>query len=528
MYSRLVRRRRRTRIGEAKRVFPGAELAFVADAELADLLLTSDRWISRRTDCVAPGREGAARRKLKVDFTPPEYVEPRGREMLLPLFSIKKRASVLGLIARDCTSREIAVLTRAQNAILTYAALWSYLEYELKGRALEVEKDLRRIVDDDANDESRMALTRVLIFLDDHAKSMLDREFDADLLRRSVLLGKCVELLQLVFENSILWTPVRAKIGVPASTILEFSDLILPEESAWSYRRPMRFLGLSPTLMSVELSSFRSARSYHVEVEVPEGISIRDITLAFPVTEGDEDSAALFDAKTKVIQQITFGSRAILYLRNVGDVVNSPDSPIGRRAIQTSALVHLHPRRQGFLSFALAASILIAGLLAGALAFEGSINEIGSEVAATTLLFVPTVLAALVFVPDEDSLFFHLMAGVKYETTGAALAAILAAAGFAVSHEPLDNRQIWIACCFGFALICVSLIFLNWIRALTRTRARCVAAGLAVAFLLVPSILEIVVTNGVALGSAIYFAATASVLALVGAAGANRLFRDTP
>jgi len=339
-------------------------------AACGELLLPGEDWIRRRVERISFVDRRLVRRHVSIDFSVPKTAEWRldKRERLIPISMIAKWPPLLNFDLRD-GEKALPLLTTTENACMDEAALLSIAK-RLRGADSDLPNQIHRLTHD-GQEKAVAALRQIAQYLQclDSSGGTRDR---------------LLNLAKTLSESSILWVPTRESVGT--RVLVKFAyDQPTEGESGRLLRtvtgRRNRYY---------MLPHLGHAGSYHLEVNVPDVVTVKSADLLVPgpgeAGSGPETQPPDWaeDAHTQIADR-----RAHLY--------------IGRRRREASwgfFLLHTAVARNGSLWSAWATSAMITGLLAFYWLWAEKIVTVNSA-AITTLLLVPTVLGYLLVRPDE-------------------------------------------------------------------------------------------------------------------------------
>jgi hypothetical protein len=168
----------------------------------------------------------------------------------------------------------------------------------------------------------------------------------------------------------------------------------------------------SLTTLELSLPAARHARSFHLQLDVPDGLEIESVKV-----EGGKAETRTTRRRTHFVEDHTKARRATFSVR---------------------------AERQGFLSSALLLSAVTFGLLAAALVDLGATIE-DVQAAGPVLLIIPALLTAFLVRPAEHALTGVVLTPSRWALTGSGVTAVGAAAVLVVA-DPSGPRPtvLWI------------------------------------------------------------------------------------
>jgi hypothetical protein len=394
-----------------------------------ELFQKPEIWIHRRVERIYFKDCQMAHHQVSVDFTLPAGVRPVGRfedkdVYVAPLFLLVKglakppregkpprhRFIFFGKIQPDLTKpviptapysnldvvnqegQRLSLLTRSQSSRIAALMLLEAAEQALgKPVAQKLKEAILRIPYD-----SRLDLVEVLHYL---LEERICYCFDPRIKLRSDPVFP--ELAYTLASHSII---VCTFIGPPGRSICKLSyDEPINEGFSTSKGRIRRSFGLKSEQYSVALNEIGASASYHVEIEIPDGLLINAVNLIGKRYRwyGDLETR---QNQSYSIRQIGKTTEGKIYI---------PEPLPGRQV--GLAWVKLRVQRSGFLAGALVASILITlTLTVGAFVVPVVIKENQSESATATLLLLPAILAAYIARPGEHAITARMLRWARY------------------------------------------------------------------------------------------------------------------
>ncbi len=384
----------------------------------ASMLLCEDAsWIRRRKLRVDFIDDVVVRMRQSVDFRIPDGKMPvtrtvDGREFAhLPLFVLRKAPQELtDFDLVDASHTALSLPTRQANAELSHQAL---LARARKVRpSIDNAADLMKLIQEIAVADPPVSLNACDTLIGSHPPKLAPaaathQEYlanDSDF---------CF-LARLVAWSSIVAMPVEITPGQKLLK-LAYSEPIMEWTHGWRFAIRA---GLNPLPAQVDLP-FVGAQTFHLEAHPPHGMAIASARLAVssptgPRVEGAPDT----------------GRSAHLYIHD------------GEHAQSAAAFLELGAQQAGFIDNARTACLAVTGVLALCIAFAHSLAQANKTV-PTLLLFLPGLLATLVFQPAAHALTRRVVTAVRNATLVCACAAFLAA--FWLIAAPLERRDPWTA-----------------------------------------------------------------------------------
>jgi hypothetical protein len=443
------------------------------------------KLVRRHVESVSFADESRGRRRLTLDIALPREPDvaiatsESGCRFYVPIALMAKSPPTTNIDLLDEEGRSLPLLTKEQNADLTYAALTKWAEEVLGGPLSQgLQRALEAVVRDDDDLEAQFAFEFALVAASEEHPSRI----------RTESAGVFETVLGDLSVNSLLWLGLTGRPGARRIVKLrydipvelppiprrrprtmrvlvetqrathEFTYVDPGDAQPYStirrvWRRLTNTLGWSPIELSVDSPYVRGAESYHMQVDAPSGLEARSIELL-------EDPAATVTASSS--QSTVTRSSAHLYLTGVLT-----------RTISLAVWVRLGVGRRGFISLALLSSLVTAGLLWAFWARAEELKQPG--VAAAILLIVPAILATFSVRPQEHALAGRVLSGVRFLLLASALlAAAASAALIEIRPDAWSVKEAWLHYAWGASgvagLLCIS--WLSSIRLVWRTGDR--------------------------------------------------------
>jgi hypothetical protein len=442
--------------------------------------LPQDKGLVRRhVESVSFHDETVGKRRLTLDMVLPRDPAaaiawaPDGYRFYVPLALMAKDPPTTNIDLLDEDERSLPLLNRAQNAQLTHAALARMAERVLDG---ELSHGLRRaleIVVSADGLEAELALEYAYLVMEDEHPGKLAlpaarvfkevlNDFSVNSLIWIGLTGRpgARRVVKFRYDIAVRFPPIPREHAYTRWVLVETSDAWHEFEYDFpgdghprsSFMRICNRLantfGWAPIDLSIDSPYLRGCESYHMQVDAPPGLEIRNIRLAGELVDGAGEEVRY---KTEIS-----GPSAHLYFADA--------RPEGF----SFATVTLRASRRGFLSL----SLVAAGITTLTLwAFQARAEEARADegVAAAILLVVPALLALFVVRPGEHALATRVFSGVRLLVLGAALFSI-AAAGALIGVRPSawTLREAWYHYAVG-ASVLAGLLSVSWVLALQGT-----------------------------------------------------------
>ena len=393
-------------------------------------------WMNRRVEAFELIDDVRVRRRVSLDFTLPAEVKLRleGPEAVevtpeslpvVPLTILRKR-KLRRFDLRDEQGGAVPVLTTTENGLLGWASLCQLAEMITgewpKGR---LRHELLGIAMGECGTPGQPSEARdALEWLqeDEVGKRLLD---NPDFRDTAVLLE----------TGFVLFAEIEPEVGRRRVLKLSYDEPLRDEpKEKGPLELPIQ-LGWRPYPLEISLPAIGTARSFHFELGIPDGLEV--VKASLEVNGMPVSSEALP------------GSRTHLGL----------DEP--RYGTDGSAVVHVRAERQGFLSSALLLGIVTAVLLSAGFA---RLDVIAADVEAVgpVLLIVPALLAAFLVRPGEHALAGRILSATRISLTLAGLANVLAAAILIADLDAETRCLAWLVPLF-LAAIGVVVPLIGWL-----------------------------------------------------------------
>jgi hypothetical protein len=452
------------------------------------------RWIHRRVESIYFKDAQTAHHQVSVDFTLPAGMPGigkfEGRDIYIaPLFLLQKNSAKplrSGKLPRrryflfgerlpdlnkrpiptpacsnlDFTSQDgyrLPVVTHEQSSLLGMTMLLEVAEQALGAPPTGTLRDYisaipQRSIQDLTAPMPESDTSMLSWLLDDP-----DGQFDE---RKKLREDKYFPQLAYILASHIIVACLLMG-GPPRRSIykLSFESHVTANKKGALWRS----LGWRSQQYYVPLSEIGASSSYHVEIEVPSELLINTVNLIGKSYRRFGDLLNREHPADYLIQQVGSASDGKLYI---------PQPIAGRRV--GLAWVKLRPRRSGFLTGALVASIITtAMLLLAAVKAPDILRDGKSEAGAAGLLLAPTLLAAYIARPGEHIITSKMLRWARFvlvadgilpalavyflittqaeNTSGKATRATLDAARKAAKH--LENEWMTLAAFSGIFIL---------------------------------------------------------------------------
>jgi hypothetical protein len=435
--------------------------------------LPQDRKLVRRhVESVDLQDERHGRRRLTIDLALPRDPEAaiaaseNGYRFYIPIALMQKSPPTTNIDLVDEAEQSIPLLTRRQNARLTYAATLDMAEEVLGGTlSNELRRAIQQLIEQDGL-AAELAFEYALVVIEEEHPGRLGTprtatletvlaDFSVNSLLWVGLTGRpgARTIVKLSYEMPVELPPIprrrpsMKKVSVVTPNAIhdfEYEDLGDGHEGSTVrriWRRITHTLGWSPIALSIDSPYVRSCNSYHMQVQAPAGLEARSIRFA----GGPEDAPAADEMQNPC-------SRGTAHLYLAGARTDQIAPPI---------IVKLGAGRRGFLSLALLSAAITSGLL---WAFHARASDVSQHgIAAAVLLLVPGLLTAFAVRTQEHVLTARVLSGVRFLLLVAALISTAAAA--AMSHvRPTDWSLSHTWYVYAILVSCVAgLLALSWL-----------------------------------------------------------------
>jgi len=363
---------------------------------------------------------------VSVDFTVPGFplptlVTPSKSFVLVPVTLLRKQP-LKNFDLRDEDGRALPLLTSEENGEIASAALTYLAEVILHRNAPKqvLDKAVRTELSEIAVGPIRRARTALRNLEKGQGAGSHDQ--------RAILWGNDeMRVLATDFaRNFILMTPIEALPGDRRVLKFSYEDTIRPMELS-PFVHPLMWAGLDPITYGTRIASLGTARSYHVEIVIPDDL---------------------------------FFVSAQLYAAGSADPVSAEEHSVARAHLYapgmsrgTSGIVeaHLRVRSTVVLQTLLISSLTSAILATGVFLHWRGIHP--SPDALTALVVVlPAIFAAFLARPGEHPVVARLVTGLRVGILFSALLSFAAAGTLAVSFAGKVRLLAWLVL-FAFSLL---------------------------------------------------------------------------
>lgn len=409
---------------------------------------TAPRWIHRRVESAVLQDESTIRRHLTVDFEVPNQDSDAGDPCLLPLVLLRKSPPVLHIDLKDEEGKSLPLLTRSENAQISARALASVVEHAIGAHAHPLLMQTCRRIAVEPPPAAAEAFGSLLDILRSHTTNLSPQQR----YRRSLRVGRAIQIARSMIGNSVIWVPVGNARSDRRVVKFAYDEPLQILSGIWA--RVGTFLGFRSLLVAFATPHLRDAGTYHFQMSVPAELELRHLSFEADVREMRDPSTSRRPSFQRV-----FRREAHLYI-NLRDTETRYSDRIQ---------VRVRPGRRGFLSFATSASLLITALLTSAwFLHDDIVADSGGEIASPVLLLIPALLVAVVVRPGEHAFTGYLLTGPRYLMLAAGVFSAVAAGALAVlePEDPTALDDVWLACAGGTALVSACMMG-AWLASLT-------------------------------------------------------------
>lgn len=373
---------------------------YEAGKEATDLVLPGSTWVHRRVESIRYLELDLLEVRLSIDFTIPDGCEAE----YVPLTILPKWPPVFRLDYRDDSGRPLPLLTSAENGAADY------------GLMEELSKRLDpSLMQDDRYQKALMALARGP---ETHLRSQFAtlREIVALSDGADALAARLVDFAAALTDSTLLWMPVD-RIEPGHRTIVKLSYVIPSSNTDHLLLKALRSLAWYQPNEIVPLRHVGADANYHVEFEAPSVLTVRDavpkyLWLKNPPERYESDGA------TQAAEEV--GLRPQQHVACEGRFAHIYVS--GRRPMGVDLYYRLAPMRNGFVTAAFVASLLIALLVTAFYAERGAMSNGDVLGGAVTLLaVVPALIGYLVTQSSSEPLVRRYLLGVQALVVAAAI-----------------------------------------------------------------------------------------------------------
>lgn len=426
-------------------------------------------WTRRHVETVEIESEKELRRKLRVDIELPVDLEAsfpghdgRNRLYFIPLVQLSKDLRQSHLELKDERGTTIHPYTRAENAVISTAALQGAalaLNQQITGdQRAKLNRNLKILVSDMGGEAHQLYPLLVgQLLLGMPSMSSVAPE-----------ISNLINLVQDLTVNSMLWVPLVGTRGERRSVTLAYHVSVVTSSLLRTYGRPLRItanvrrsgrtttyrktipslsrndktsryneratirrlwnrfaqtIGFAPYILRIGVLQLRHTNSYHLQVESPPGLEARGIGVRGKIFGPG-------GIEVEPVERVMPG-RAHLYLSGIV------------HAEPSRAVVQFRLARKGTLLFSALTGICATGLLYFISKHAPEVYEKPSA-AAPAMLVIPALLIIFWAQPDEHPTVTRIMAGIRltmFLIGVCLLIAVLALAGGLLGHG--SHEEAW-------------------------------------------------------------------------------------
>lgn len=386
----------------------GQRPEFYEGLDIYHFLTNVDRWVHRRVEQIEFLDDRSVRRKVSVDIELPSNEPERevaGKPMDLVPLALLRKEPLVGFDLRDENGGTVPLLTRQQNAFVSWSLLAAVGEAAARNAGfslplpLDVLSDLRLLTSERADKAERALKT-----------FKKPRRQDSRPLRKALMRDEVFSsFAEALADNFLLLVLLEHQPS--GRRVLKFSYV---EPLPWPLLRPRASLrhtlwllrvrlGLASVPLDFEVPALNEAASYHFEIEAPRGLMIESAEIA------DEGSgAALVDVPNPR------GARVHLY---AASTIESSEG---------IAWIWLRPTVTGLIRISALFTFAVAALLA-LIASRSEAVRAGTSMGL--LLAIPGFLAIFIVRPGEHLLASRILLGIRSVVVGAGLLPMAGALG---------------------------------------------------------------------------------------------------
>lgn len=384
----------------------------VLDSELRDALgglfyamIVNRGWRHRQVETVEATGERRYQRKISFDFQISsdiiDTVTSLDLSGLPAPFMLFKKEVLLDLDVVDARGGSLPVATRAQNGLLTRAA---------------IESEVARIAEESVSDRLSAAVEELIMSPLASAERVcqslaaFDRIFDPGT-------GKPRE-----FEvRQLLWLIKQVKDNFVFAVVLPTANLgdrqvlkISYEKDHSSQRRALKAqIGLADFIPEIRPTHPGAASSYHFEYRAPTGLDICGITPASGTDRSVDFKFAKWD-----------------YTRTIGHIVVEMPQEVMKDDSHFSTFIvktALRPSQEGLVVTSLLSGLITSIVLTLGMTHVSRFTNTIPEPSVALLLLVPGLVATFIVRPGEHDLSSRLLRGTRFLALTPGLASFIGA-----------------------------------------------------------------------------------------------------
>lgn len=390
------------------------------------LLLQSQEWVHRRVDALRLDPDGSTRRYVSVDLTMDSKLaiscDSKNR-VIVPL-GVMRKGAIRRLDAKQ-DSKGIAVLGQEQNSALAKSMLSAGLGTlpQTKGGSASV-TSLDSVLDDLVSSTSVNGTQSLNDYNTWKSENLDISSLNADQELRLTL----IDALARRFTDHYLFLVEIDSNLLGMRTTLKYSlDQTMPESEKD---------GLQQIRFHYALPDFGFAKSQHMELEIPKGLTLIEMDFLSFDQEG-------------VVRQISTDSP--IDGSRIGHTVLAPKDPDVEAEVWARAI----PSKQGIYGFSKWASIITVGLVALSVLirlFDTQFLRVEAIVpspAASIILIAPALLLSWIGREPEHELVATLLQPLRIIVFSCAGILVVMAALAAIPLSPLAWNIVWVGVYLG-------------------------------------------------------------------------------
>ena len=414
-------------------------------------MLPGSDWIHRRVQSIAYVEPELVQVHLSIDFTIPAGCTCSH----VPITVLPKWPPLYRFDYLDAAGISIPLLTSAENG-----ADWALMQSltQIVGPAL-------------MSDPEYVNLLETLTMVPD---TDLVSTFYALFDRISVVypsdagdgptLERLIDIAAALTDSTLLWFPCERLDGERMVAKVSYMSPALSVPPL--YQRVLRSLSWNQPSESLPLRHVGADASYHVELEAPPVLVIRDLDPKFWWFTDDSQKAAEDREKSTAAAEGQ-GLRPEQHLDYEGRFAHVYVS--GRRPMGAELFYRFAPARSGFIAAALTSSVLVALFVTLLYLRRGVLSHPADlDGAVALLLLVPALIAYFVFRPSDPPLVRRYLLGVQGLVMLSALVPLVMA-GFLLVYRDSGNKLHGTWHCSVIATwVLVVLLAFSFLRAGTR------------------------------------------------------------
>lgn len=411
-------------------------------------------WIHRRVQSIHHVEPQVALVRLSIDFTPPASLYYSH----VPITVLPKWPPLYRFDYTDAAGESIPLLTSAENG----AADWALMRglSEIASPALAGDADYLK------------ALKRLTMGPDTNLEAAFGDFFERISAARPAggtdesILERLVDLGAALTDSTLLWFPTACCAG--ERMVAKLAYMSPAYSGARIYQRVLRSLSWAQPIESLPLRHVGADASYHVELEAPPVLMIRDLNPKFWWLTDDPAAAAEDRGKSTQAAEAV-GLRPEQHLDYEGRFAHVYIS--GRRPMGADLFYRFAPGRSGFIAAAFMSSLLVAVFVTLLYVERGPLTrpeDLDGSVALLAL--VPALIGYFVFRPSDPPLVRRYLLGVQALAMLSALVPLVMAGLLLVYRDSGEKLHLaWHGCIIA-SWVLLALLAFSFLRAGTRDR----------------------------------------------------------